>query len=311
MSTIWIILGFLALMLAAAPWLMEARRKPIDSAARAAAPGQFIELTDGVTHYQWHGTSVRGPVMICVHGLTTPSYVWEPIARRLAAMGFRVLTYDLFGRGYSDRPKAEQTRAFFLRQLEELLESQNVERDFTLMGYSMGGSIATCFAARHPERPERLVLVATAGLSVAKSRFTEFCRTTPIAGDWLMVVLGGIALRHALEQARRATPERAYMIDCQKAELRTRGYLRSILSSLRHMLNENLRREHRLLARAGLPILALWGESDRVIRPNAPGRLALINRAAHQLTVQGADHALPYTHSDAVVEALIDRIRES
>lgn len=310
MFALLISLALVALILAVAPLIAERLRKPMDSAARGDAPGQFVELTDGITHYQWHGP-VRGPVAVCIHGLTTPNFVWESAARRLAAMGFRVLTYDLFGRGYSDRPKADQTAAFFLRQLEELLESQGVERDFNLLGYSMGGAIATCFAARHPDRPERLVLVASAGLGVNVAPLAEFCRATPILGDWVMTVLGGFYMRRSLDIQRQNEPRLAYMADYQKAETHWRGYFRSILSSQRHMLSESLQKEHQVLAGQGLPVLAVWGEADRVIPPTAPGKLAEVSRDAHQVTVPGAGHSLPYSHSEAVVEALLDRIRES
>jgi pimeloyl-ACP methyl ester carboxylesterase len=66
------------------------------------------------------------------------------------AKGHRVLTYDLYGRGYSDRPGGEQDARFFIRQLEDLLEHQGVTQPVTLLGYSMGGAIGAAFAAKHP-----------------------------------------------------------------------------------------------------------------------------------------------------------------
>ena len=94
------------------PFAFESRRKVMGPEDRRDAPGEFIELSQGITHYQWHGP-VRGPIAVCVHGLTTPSFVWQGLTAGLTAMGYRVLTYDLYGRGYSDRPKGDQTDAFF------------------------------------------------------------------------------------------------------------------------------------------------------------------------------------------------------
>ncbi|EEB85586.1 alpha/beta fold hydrolase [Roseobacter sp. GAI101] len=81
----------------------------MNDVARGSAPGQFAELSRGVTHYEWVGPA-RGPVAVCVHGLTTPSFVWRSITKGLVLMGFRTLIYDLYGRairiGQADRRTA-------------------------------------------------------------------------------------------------------------------------------------------------------------------------------------------------------------
>src|SRR6056297_2990067 len=132
---IW--LGFLALALAglaAAPFLREAAKPTMDDTARRSAPGSFGTLSRGVTHYRWMGAA-RGPVAVCVHGLTTPSFVWHGVAQGLGAMGFRVLIYDLYGRGYRDPPGGPQHRAVFPTQHEDMLDDQVVDRHNTLLVY--------------------------------------------------------------------------------------------------------------------------------------------------------------------------------
>lgn len=88
-----------------------------------------------------------------------------------------MLTYDLYGRGCSDQPAGKQDRAFFLTQPEELLQDQEVEDDFTLIGYSMGGAIA--FAAAHPARLRELILLAPAGFGRNPDRVTHIIRHVP------------------------------------------------------------------------------------------------------------------------------------
>ena len=124
----------------------------MDDAARREAPGEFVTLSRGVTHYQWHG-HVDGPVIVMVHGLSSASWVFSGLFHGLSLMGFRILTYDLYGRGYSDRPPGEQDKDFFVGQLEELLTALGIpeDKEICLFGYSMGGAISTCYAAKHPE----------------------------------------------------------------------------------------------------------------------------------------------------------------
>lgn len=109
--------------LVAAPFIAEAFRPRLTDKRRAAATGQVADLPNGPTWFQWRGPR-DGPVAVCVHGLTTPSFVWGPLADHLAGLGFCVLTYDLYGRGLSARPKGEQDSAFFNAQLAALLDHQ-------------------------------------------------------------------------------------------------------------------------------------------------------------------------------------------
>ena len=131
--------------LAVWPFYYERRRPRIGPTQRHGADGEFAQLSQGVTHYRWSG-SARGPVAVVIHGLATPMISMDAIAKGLGDIGYRVLAYDLYGRGLSDAPKGAQDRAFFLRQLSDLLAHHNLREDITLAGYSMGGAIATAFA---------------------------------------------------------------------------------------------------------------------------------------------------------------------
>ena len=203
----WILLLVVAAIVAA-PFIAERRRKPMDGAARNAAPGQFIEATDGITHIKWHG-GTRGPVIVCVHGLTTSEYVWDEIAIALADNGYRVLTYDLFGRGFSDRPNKAHDTAFYLQQLSDVLEAADVPETFVIMGYSMGAAIATAYTAQNPDRVDKLVMLAPAGMSDTISGYEKFMRNTPVLGDWMVRVFGGIIRRNRHSKEPERDPQAA------------------------------------------------------------------------------------------------------
>jgi len=70
------------------PFALEWRRIPMDAQARADAPGDFAPLSNGITHYKFYGP-VDGPLVVCVHGLTTPAFVYEGLAKRLVKRGYR------------------------------------------------------------------------------------------------------------------------------------------------------------------------------------------------------------------------------
>lgn len=302
---IWFLLILAAVI--AAPPLIERYRRTMDDIARGSAPGQFVRLSKGVTHFEWHGPP-GGPVCVCVHGLTTPSFVWGGLTRGLTQMGYRVLTYDLYGRGYSDRPGGRQDRAFFLSQLRELLAREGVEGDLTLIGYSMGGAISTAFAADHPGRVRRLVLLAPAGMGLGRSKMMRFIIDTPVIGDWLMLALFPRIHRKGLRAERNqpsAVPDITLM---QAEELDYRGFVPAVLASLRGVLSTTTKAEHKALHAAGMPVLAIWGSADSVIPAASIGTLAEWSRKTEHEVIEGAGHGLTYTHADTILKILRDHL---
>ncbi|MBL3564135.1 alpha/beta hydrolase, partial [Rhodovulum sulfidophilum] len=157
------------------------------------------------------------------------------------------------------------------------------------------------FAAAHPGRVRQLVLLAPAGLGQTPPRLADLAVRLPGVGDWLMAVIGGVVLRRMARAADRAYGLPGTLIAAQGAETRYRGFLPAVLSSMRHMLAEDLSGAHRRLAKAGVPVLAIWGGQDEVIAAGARAGLAAINPAARQLLLPEAGHGLPVTHADAIL----------
>ncbi len=295
-------------LLAVIPFMREMMRPAIGPTARHGADGDFAQLSQGVTHYRWVGPT-RGPVAVLIHGVATPSVAMDGVAEGMGAMGYRVLMYDLYGRGLSDAAPGTQDRAFFLRQLSDLLAHQNAGEDLTLVGYSMGASIATAYAAENTYRIKRVILLAGAGVQASESSFARFCRTTPVLGDWVHGMFAKRRIMLAIPKGTRR-PAVQKVLMAQRQELHRRGYLPAILSSRRGMLAEVQEEEHRKLGREDVPVVAIWGENDQVIPISALGVLAQWNREARQEVVEGADHALPYTHDDQLIEALRLTLRD-
>ncbi len=293
---IWVLI-LVACMVVVLPRVMERRRRTVTGAMREQAPGQIANLPAGKTYFEWRGP-VGGPVAVCVHGVSTPSYVFDPLAERLTRMGFRVLTYDLYGRGLSGRPTGAQSCAFFAAQLDALLENQGVDDIDLLVGYSMGGSVVTRFTADAPDRVDRLVLIASAGLGTKLDRYMEFVVKTPVIGDWLMTVMPPRFATSVRPDISSAQPEHKY-----------RGTLKSILSSYRWALSEDMMQDHRALGVAHVPVMAVWAEDDDAIAATSAGRLAKANRAAFQDVIKGADHGVVKTHVDEISAVLRDFLK--
>ena len=137
-----------------------------DLRQRRIGGGTFVELSRGKTHYHLSGPE-DGPLVVLCHGFGVFSYVYSDLADVLSRSGYRVLSFDWYGYGYSDAPNPRRVRYdrfLFVGQLAELLYAlQLQDSTFTLAGHSMGGLIAAYFAAQYPQRVKNLVLICPAG----------------------------------------------------------------------------------------------------------------------------------------------------
>ncbi|MCQ0094109.1 alpha/beta fold hydrolase [Roseovarius sp. M141] len=297
----WLLLALAVLFLA--PFAREAARPTMSGRARQDAPGQFADLPQGRTHYRWLGAD-SGPVAVCVHGLTTPSPVWTAIAEGLGEMGYRVLIYDLNGRGYSDRPRGLQDCAFFVRQLSDLLADQGIVNDVTLLGYSMGGAIVPAFAAQRPDMLRQIVLIAPAGLGHDLGPGLRLMAGTGALGRWAMLSVYGRSMRRACAAQRDQPVSVPGITQIQIGQLRHRGFIPAVLSSLHGALNEHMEQAHRTIAAVGVPLLAIWGAADEIIPPSGKDTLSDWNPDATHHIVPQAGHALPYSHSSDALKAM-------
>ncbi len=307
----WYMLSIAGLTLAVIaiwPFSIERRRKVIGIDERHGAEGDFARLSQGVTHYRWMGP-VRGPVAVVIHGIASPMEAMEPIAEGLGRLGYRVVLYDLYGRGLSDAPEGPQNRAFFLRQLSDLLAYLSLREDITLAGYSMGASIATAYAEENPFAVKQVMLFAPSGIVVNESRFSKFCRTVPLLGDWVHALFAYSRIRRAIP-ARGQTPQIDKALKAQRRELTRKGYLPALLSSRRGIMTEVQKDAHMQLGRKGIRVIAIWAGKDKIIPLTALGKLAEWNRAARHEVVADADHAMPYTHGRQLTEALREALHD-
>jgi pimeloyl-ACP methyl ester carboxylesterase len=100
-----------------------------------------------------------GPVVVAVHGLGATKGSFLPTVVALSDR-FRVIALDLPGFGDSDKPiGARYDAGYFARAVIDLLDAIGVDRAH-LIGNSLGGRVALEVGLRHPDRVDRLALLA-------------------------------------------------------------------------------------------------------------------------------------------------------
>lgn len=272
-------------------------------------PGEsFVELSDGVTHYRVRGPA-EGPAVVLVHGLTSPDFIWEDQIGALAGVGFRVISYDLYGRGLSDRPAVDYDGTLFVRQLDELIEQLGRSGPVHLVGLSMGGAVSALYAARHPGRVDRLTLMAPGGLREGVPWVLRLL-TAPIVGECLFAaaakqLLLKVSVPHMTTRSDRVDELRTVY----REQFRYRGYVRALLSTLRHGPLIGLREVFRRAGRDRV-VLALWGEEDRIVPPEHAGRLREAIPQLELTRVPGAGHTVNFDRPARVNDRLIRFLRK-
>ena len=118
------------------------------------AMGDGVELELAV----WEG---KGTPVLCVHGISASCRCWDILAEILAPE-YLVLAMDLRGRGFSEKPPSGYSIQDHCRDIGALLEDQRIERAVVL-GHSLGALIGLAFAARYPDRVDRLILLDGGG----------------------------------------------------------------------------------------------------------------------------------------------------
>ena len=115
---------------------------------------------DGV-HYVVTGDAEQTVVLL--HGFSDNLTTWDRIVPPLA-VSRRVIAIDLPGFGRSGRPWATPLLADYVEVVRAVLDAQGCDGPVSLIGNSMGATVATLFAARYPERTESVVLIDMPGL---------------------------------------------------------------------------------------------------------------------------------------------------
>lgn len=275
-------------------------RSTLDDAARRGAPGRFVRLSRGVTHYDVSGPE-SGRTVVLVHGFSVPYYIWDSTATALAAAGHRVIRYDEFGRGLSDRPDVVYDADLYDRQLSELLDSLRITTPIDLAGVSMGGWVTSVFAGRHPERVRSLTLVdpvaGTAGNPLGMAGW-------PVVGRylWQTFAVPKMAEGQASDFVEPARfPDWA---DRYRVQMRYHGFGRALRSSIQSRIGMTMDSVYARVAEAKVPVLLLWGTEDRTVPFALSETVRKAIPAAEFHAIDGAGH-LPILEKAPVADSLM------
>jgi pimeloyl-ACP methyl ester carboxylesterase len=259
----FVIFDLVILIALAAFLFLNLEKQKIDANVRNITSGDFVELSQGFVHYELSGAP-DGELVVLVHGFSVPYYVWDPTVDELVKQGFQVLRYDLYGRGYSDRPKTEYSLDFFTSQLSDLTTALIPGETFHIMGLSMGGPIVASFTTHHPDLIKSVTLIAPEVLPVSEDDI--FPMNVSLLGEWIVgVYLVPFHLPQSQLDDFYHPQDFPGWEEKYREQLQYKGFKNAILSTIRNLVTFNPLEVYESLNKSGLPTLLIWGKEDQSV----------------------------------------------
>ncbi|MET0543086.1 MAG: alpha/beta fold hydrolase [Variovorax sp.] len=257
----FIAIGLLLSLVALAYWLWTPDRDRASLEARyLAEPGDMIDIAGSKLHVRDTGPA-DAPAIILLHGFGASLQTWDTWAAVLER-SHRVIRLDLPGSGLSwPDPAGNYSDERSMQLLVALQDRLHLVRT-SVGGHSIGGRIAWTFAARHPERVDKLILVAPDGFASPGFRYGEAPRI-PAALSVMRHVLPRVVLRMNLAPAY-ANPASLTdaLVERYHDLLLAPGAREAMLQRMQQTV---LVDPVPLLRRIRAPTLLVWGERDAMI----------------------------------------------
>ncbi len=289
----------------------KAESKVLTDAERSTATdGAFIRLPSGITHYKTEGDGKE--TVVLVHGYATPYFIYDKIAEGLVDAGYRVLRYDLLGRGLSERVEQEYNPALFVRQLKELTSALLGEESFYLFGTSMGGTITTSFVAKYPNFVKKLVLLAPAGMHYQVPLYMKICKAKGVGEFLFSTVAGKLLLKNCAKEILYSGKE---VQDDYREKFafasQYKGFFRATLSSLRHtILNfDEARKGYDGTRESGVPVLTVWGTADQTMPYYQSDEMQKVLPAMTLVSYEGSGHIFLYDEGERTLQTVLPFLR--
>jgi non-heme chloroperoxidase len=256
-------------------------------------------------YYEDHGS---GDPVVLIHGYPLSGASWEKQVPALLAAGHRVITYDRRGFGNSSQPTTGYNYDTFSEDLRKLVIQLRL-RDFSLVGFSMGGGEVARYIGKYgskgvnkaviiggvppyllktPDNPEGVDGSAFEGIqkAVAADRygfFTEFFKNFYNTDVFLGKRISEQAVQASWNVAASASATASFA--CVPT------------------WHEDFRND---VARIDVPTLVIHGDADRIVPIAAAGRrTAKLVKGARLSVIKDGPHAVSWTHADEVNAELV------
>ena len=240
------------------------------------------------------------PTTVLIHGLGSAGISFGRVAARLRPHVKRVVVPELPGHGLTTHPGDRRVTPELVLETIAAALDQVVREPVVVVGNSLGGAIAIDYAKRHPEQVRALVLVSPAGARLPDEEWRRLVAA--------FAVTGATEARRFLERIYHRPPWFLALVAHEFPDLLNRRAVRDIL--------ETSTPEHSALpedlASLAMPVLLLWGRSERLLPAEALAYFRL-HLPAHAVIEEpiGFGHSPQLEHPERLARRIVEFAREA
>ena len=276
---------------------------------------------DGAT-YAWHvlqrpGTSENAPVVLCLHGNPTWSFLWSRLFHELKS-DVRLIAPDHLSMGYSENtgPRSYATR---VKDIEDLLRALNISAPIWIVAQDWGGALAMGYAVAHPESVSGLVLSNT-GIAIPEGRRAPLLIKISAASGLHQFITQRTPLfvkgtpllpGHSLTKVQR----RALAAPYKNADARQgiAGFVAEVPFNAQHPNQSVLNSVAEQLPQLTIPVRLIWGAKDPVFDDDFADDLLhrFRNVALHRIAQAGHLAVLETSIATFVEDAMQDTVTQN
>ena len=262
-------------------------------------------------YYEDHGS---GKPVVLIHGYPLSGASWEKQVPVLLNAGYRVITYDRRGFGKSSQPTTGYNYDTFAEDLHKLITHLKL-RDFTLVGFSMGGGEVARYLGKYGSKDvSKAVIISGVPPYLLKTADNpEGVDASVFAGHRESRGRRPLCVLHRASSRISTTPTCSWGSVSANKPSRPAGTSAASASATASLAcvatwHEDFRED---LARIDVPTLVIHGDADRILPITAAGlRTAKLIKGARLLVVKDGPHCVTWTHAEEVNAELLSFLGE-
>ncbi|SPF43511.1 conserved hypothetical protein [Candidatus Sulfopaludibacter sp. SbA4] len=244
-----------------------------------------------------------GPPLVLLHGYPDNLQIWCDLAPRLAHR-FETIALDWPGLGRSDPWPGGATPSHMADRLAAILDAWQIG-SVTLVAMDMGGQPALVFAARHPERTRRLVVMNSLVMWDQKTSWEiDVLRRY----GWNRFLLRRFPRLVFARAVRTSLPSGVRLPPDLRRDLWESFRQESVRNCVARMCagyQGTLPHLPEIYARINCPTLLLWAESDRHFPPAHAEWLHRLIPGSYYEMVPGAGHWMAWSRAEEVADRIL------
>lgn len=269
-----------------------------------AAPVQTTPSCSlAVYQYPCSTVPVQPEPLVLLHGWGSDSRIWHELLPELTRH-FNVQLVDLPGFGES-QPLSGDTLEDYLAALSDVLPER-----YSLLGWSLGGMLATALAGRYPDRIDHLLTIASNPAFVQsrawesampRETFADFCELFRQQPELCLRRFQGLQCRG--DGAERELVKQLRELGKSPAALQIKSWQRGLL-----LLEELDNRA--VLAELLVPSLHVFGEVDQLVPASAAAAIQQLNSRLKVLLLGGSAHVPQLSCPQRLAEIIVNFLRD-